>query len=40
MRKAIAFPERIRSLELERGFGERFDGEELLVGLRVACTSA
>jgi len=40
MRKAIAFPERRSSLELEGEFGVRVDDGELLAGLRVACTSA
>lgn len=40
MRKVIAFPERRPSLELEGEFGVRVDDEELLAGLRVACTSA
>ena len=40
MRKAIAFPERRSSLELEGEFGVRVDDGELLAGLRVACTFA
>lgn len=40
MRRVIAFLERRPSLELEGGFGVRADDGGLLVGLRVACTSA